>query len=122
MTGNWLGGHINYRRGHRKGHRNVMRTKIIDKITNAIMISGMANLSTDVDASLPSQPTTATSSHMSMSTVHKPIPPAHVIPSMLPVPTAVACRDHLGRPDEPDTVGPHDGGVRVCNNEAKLYD
>ena len=46
MTGNWLGSHINYIRGHRKGHRNVMRTTINDKITNAIMISGMTNVTT----------------------------------------------------------------------------
>jgi hypothetical protein len=121
LTGNWLGGHINYRRGHKKGHRNVTRATNIDKITNAIIISGKTNLTkiTDVDASLPPQPTTATSSHMAMSTVHQPTPPDHDIPSMLPVPTAVACGDQWGGPDEPDTGGPHDGGVRVCNNEAR---
>jgi hypothetical protein len=122
LTGNWLGGHLNYRRGHRKGHRNVKRITINDKITNAIMISGGNNLikSTDVDATLPAQSTTATSSHMTMSTVHQATPPAHVIPSMLlPVPTAAARSDQLVRPDETETGGPHDGGVGVCTSEAR---
>ena len=41
---------------------------------------------------------------------------------MLPVHTAVACSDQLGRPDESDTGGLHDGGDRVCNIEARIYD
>ena len=76
----------------------------------------------NVDASLPTQPTMATSSHITITAVHLPIP-AHVTPtySMLPVHTAVTCGDQLGGADKTDSCGSHDGGgVRVCNSMARL--
>ena len=92
------------------------------KITNEIIIAGVTDWFESTDMKVKdSQPTAATSSHATVSTIqHHAITPAHATPSILPVPVAAVCDGQSGRPDEPDTSGILDGGAKFCNIEARL--